>query len=90
VVPQQLTERVLIKPVQNVTQFLMIASPSCEALAIGVAKGAYKCVAVLSADLSMLITVAIIQAGLFHANPFCCGADTGTVVKAFMPERFGR
>jgi hypothetical protein len=65
---------VLIKPMQNVTQFLVIARPSCEALAIGLAKGAYKCVAVLSADLSMLITVAIIQAGLFHGNPFCRGA----------------
>jgi hypothetical protein len=89
VVLHQLTERVLIKPMQNVTQFLMIASPSCEALTIGLAKGADKRVAVLSADLSMLITVAIIQAGLFHGNPFCCGADTGTEVKAFVPERFG-
>jgi hypothetical protein len=86
VVPPQLPERVLIKPVQDVTQFLMIAGPRCEALTIGLAKRAYKCVAVLSADLSMLVTMAIIQSGLFHGIPFVC---TGRYVRQSFRARKG-
>jgi hypothetical protein len=88
VVPPQLPERVLIKPVQDVTQFLMIAGPRCEALTIGLAKRAYKCVAVLSADLSMLVTMAIIQSGLFHGNSLCV---YGPICKTKLscPKRFG-
>jgi hypothetical protein len=72
VVPPQLTERVLIKPAQDVTQFLVIPGPCCEAVSIGLAKRTYERVAMLSADLSMPVTVAIIQSGLFHGNSFFC------------------
>jgi hypothetical protein len=87
VVPPQLTERVLIKPVQDVTQFLMIAGPSCEALTIGLAKRAYKRIAVLSADISMLVTMAIIQSRLFHGNPLCVYGPIRKT-KLLCPKRF--
>jgi hypothetical protein len=87
VVPPQLPKRVLIKPVQDVTQFLMIAGPRCEALTIGLAKRAYKRVAMLSADLSMLVTMALIQSGLFHGNPLCVYGPIRKT-KLSCPKRF--
>jgi hypothetical protein len=88
VVAPQLTERVLIKPAQDVTQFLMIACPCCEALTIGLAKRAYERVAVLSADLAMLVTVAIVQSAFVHGISFSYTGRHSLGDKVFEPDRF--
>jgi hypothetical protein len=60
VVPPQLTQGMLIEPVQYITELLVVAGICREVFAICLAKRADKRIAVLSADLSMLVAVAIV------------------------------
>jgi hypothetical protein len=66
VIPDQLAHRMLIEHVKHFAKLFSPAASGCKAVAVGPAQRADQGVAVLSANLTVLIAVSFVQSRLFH------------------------
>jgi hypothetical protein len=65
----QLVQRGLVEPGEHVLQFFVVGGALGEAGAVGSPEGANEGLAVLAADLPILVAMAAVQSWLIHRAP---------------------